>query len=51
LELPAPVDVQLAPNEHVAFEWVDLPDAAKRVFSWTNVEALRLLGQRHHLTL
>ncbi|NCA26961.1 MAG: dihydroneopterin triphosphate diphosphatase [Methylophilaceae bacterium] len=51
LELPAPVDVKLAPNEHVAYEWVDWRDAAKRVFSWTNVEALRLLGERHNLTL
>ena len=51
LELPAAVDVKLAPREHVAFEWVDWRDAAKRVFSWTNVEALRLLGQRHNLTL
>ena len=51
LELPSAVDVKLAPNEHVAYEWVDWRDAAKRVFSWTNVEALRLLGERHQLTL
>lgn len=51
LELPCKMDVQLAPNEHVAYEWVDWREAAKRVFSWTNVEALRLLGERHHLTL
>ena len=51
LELPNKMDVQLAPNEHVAYEWVDWREAAKRVFSWTNVEALRLLGERHHLTL
>ena len=51
LELPSAVDVKLAPNEHVAYEWVDWREAAKRVFSWTNVEALRLLGERHQLTL
>ena len=51
LELPAAMDVKLAPNEHVAYEWVDWREAAKRVFSWTNVEALRLLGERHQLTL
>ena len=51
LELPAPVDVRLSPDEHVAYEWVDWREAAKRVFSWTNVEALRLLGERHQLTL
>jgi dihydroneopterin triphosphate diphosphatase len=51
LELPSAVDVKLAPNEHVAYQWVDWREAAKRVFSWTNVEALRLLGERHQLTL
>ena len=51
LELPNIVDIKLAPNEHVAYEWMDWREAAKRVFSWTNVEALRLLGERHQLTL
>jgi len=51
LELPAPLAVQLAPDEHVRYEWVDWRVAAKRVFSWTNVEALRKLGERHNLTL
>ncbi|MFL9609267.1 dihydroneopterin triphosphate diphosphatase [Methylobacillus sp. Pita2] len=51
LELPEPVAVQLAPREHVAYEWVDWREAAKRVFSWTNVEALRKLGERNNLTL
>ncbi len=51
LKLPNIVDVKLAPNEHVAYEWVDWREAAKRVFSWTNVEALRLLGERHQLIL
>jgi len=47
LELPAPLDVQLCPAEHVNYEWVDWREAAKRVFSWTNVEALRKLGERY----
>lgn len=51
LELPSTLDIQLAPNEHVAYEWVDWRKAAKRVFSWTNVEAIRRLGERHQLTL
>jgi len=51
LQLPNIVEIKLAPNEHVAYEWVDWREAAKRVFSWTNVEALRLLGERHQLTL
>jgi dATP pyrophosphohydrolase len=47
LELPAPLPVTLAPDEHLRYEWVDWREAAVRVFSWTNVEALRLLGVRH----
>lgn len=47
LELPAPQMVQLSPQEHVRQEWVDWREAAKRVFSWTNVEAIRELGKRH----
>lgn len=51
LELPAPVTVQLAAREHTAQEWVDWREAAQRVFSWTNVEAIRTLGLRHGLQL
>jgi dATP pyrophosphohydrolase len=31
----------------VRYEWVDWREAAIRVFSWTNVAALRTLGVRH----
>lgn len=51
LELPGPLDVQLSPDEHVKYEWVDWREAAKRVFSWTNVEALRKLGERYGQSL
>ncbi len=51
LELPAPMAVKLSPQEHVAYEWVDWRAAAKKVFSWTNVEALKALGSRHNLVL
>lgn len=47
LELPSPQPVQLAADEHVRYEWVDWRDAAKRVFSWTNVDALKRLGARY----
>lgn len=49
--LPKPLPVTLAPNEHLRFEWVDWRHAAKRVFSWTNVEALKRLGEQYQLTL
>jgi dATP pyrophosphohydrolase len=51
LELPAPIPIQLAPDEHIRYEWVDWREAAQRVFSWTNVDAIRKLGERHSLTL
>jgi dATP pyrophosphohydrolase len=49
--LPTRMPVQLAPNEHTNYQWVDWREAAQRVFSWTNVDALKRLGQKHHLTL
>lgn len=51
LELPKKVAITLAPDEHVQYEWVDWREAAKRVFSWTNVDALKRLGERHQLSL
>ncbi|HQS43435.1 MAG: dihydroneopterin triphosphate diphosphatase [Methylotenera sp. 24-45-7] len=51
LTLPAPLPIKLAPDEHLRYEWVDWREAAKRVFSWTNVDALKRLGERHQLTL
>jgi dihydroneopterin triphosphate diphosphatase len=47
LELPQAMPVTLNPREHLAYEWVDWREAAKKVFSWTNVEALRKLGALH----
>lgn len=51
LMLPVQQAITLAPNEHVRYEWVNWREAAKRVFSWTNVDALRRLGEKHHLTM
>ncbi len=51
LELPHQIPIKLAPNEHVRYEWVDWREAANRVFSWTNVDAIKRIGERHQLTL
>ncbi len=51
LMLPDTLPIRLAPDEHLRYEWVDWREAAKRVFSWTNVDALKRLGERHQLTL
>ena len=51
LELPSALPIKLAPDEHVRYEWVDWRNAATRVFSWTNVDALKRLGEMHQLKL
>ncbi len=51
LELPSKLTIKLAPDEHVRYVWVDWREAAERVFSWTNIDALKRLGEKHQLTL
>ena len=51
LELPSPLAIKLAVDEHIRYEWVDWREAATRVFSWTNVDALKRLGDRNGLSL
>ena len=51
LELPTTLPVTLSPREHLRYEWVDWRTAAQKVFSWTNVEALKMLGQHYGQTL
>ena len=51
LELPTPLVIKLSADEHVRYEWVDWREAATRVFSWTNIDALKKLGEMHGLTL
>lgn len=51
LELPGALPVTLNPREHLRYEWVDWREAAKKVFSWTNVEALKALGSRYGQSL
>ena len=51
LGLPCALPIQLAPDEHLQYAWVDWREAAQRVFSWTNVDAIKRLGERHQLSL
>ena len=51
LELPSALPIKLSPDEHVRYEWVDWREAATRVFSWTNVDALKRLGEMHAMVL
>ena len=46
LGLPEEMAVSLAPREHLRYVWVPWRDAAEKVFSWSNAEAIRELPQR-----
>lgn len=46
LVLPRVVPVCLAPAEHLAWQWLPWEQAAEKVFSPSNAEALRLLPAR-----
>lgn len=46
LELPERVEIAVAPDEHRNWQWLPWQDAAERCFSWSNRDAIRLLGRR-----
>jgi dATP pyrophosphohydrolase len=46
LELPGRVDVAVAPEEHRASRWLPWREAVAECFSWSNRDAIRILGQR-----
>ena len=45
VELPARVPVALASDEHVASQWLPWEEAAEKCFSWSNRDAIRILGR------
>lgn len=46
LRLAHPVEVRIAPREHLAHAWLPWREAAERCFSWSNAEAIRQLPLR-----
>lgn len=46
LALPRRVPIRLAPAEHIAFAWLPWRDAAQKCFSWSNRDAIRMLGEK-----
>jgi dATP pyrophosphohydrolase len=46
LELPVPLPVELAPDEHVGFIWLPWHEAAEKCFSPSNADAIRQLPSR-----
>jgi dATP pyrophosphohydrolase len=46
LQLPLPVEIQLAPREHLNYQWLAWQDAAEKVFSPSNRAAILELARR-----
>ena len=44
LELARPAPVTLAPQEHTAFAWLPWREAARKCFSWSNRDAILMVG-------
>jgi dATP pyrophosphohydrolase len=44
--VPQRLEIALQPREHLRHEWLPWRDAAEKVFSWSNAEAIRELPQR-----
>ena len=47
LRLPERLPVCIAPGEHTAFQWLAWREAAEKVFSWTNRQAILMLPERN----
>jgi dATP pyrophosphohydrolase len=45
LALPGRVPVRLADAEHTAYDWLSWRAAADKCFSWSNRDAIRMLGE------
>ncbi len=46
LALAERLPVALAADEHVAFAWLPWREAAAKCFSWSNRDAIRMLGEK-----
>jgi len=46
LRLAQRLPVRLSRDEHVAFEWLPWREAAQRCFSWSNRDAVLMLGEK-----
>jgi len=46
LALPAPLAVRISPQEHTAFAWLPWREAARKCFSWSNRDAILMLGEK-----
>ena len=51
LQVPGPVDIALAPDEHRDLIWLPWQEAAARCFSWSNHDAILALPERTGRTI
>ena len=45
MRLPGRVPVRVAPDEHLGFVWLPWREAAAKCFSWSNRDAIVMLGE------
>ena len=50
LALREKLPVTLSPSEHTAFAWLPWREAAEKCFSWSNRDAIVMLGERAVIT-
>ena len=46
LQVPEPIVVRLAPEEHLSYLWLPWAEAAPKCFSWSNRQAIEALPRR-----
>lgn len=46
--VPAPIPVTLAPSEHLDWRWLPWQEAASACFSWSNRDAILMLGHERN---
>jgi dATP pyrophosphohydrolase len=46
LGLPGPAPVTIAREEHIGFGWMPWREAAEKCFSWSNRDAICMLGEK-----
>ena len=47
LEVPRDTPIRIAPGEHLNHGWLPLEEAAAKVFSWSNRDAILALRDKH----
>ena len=46
LEVPGKLPIQLAPAEHLNYQWLPWREAAEKCFSWSNRDAILMLPEK-----